>query len=66
MVQARDQETMESTVDQLSYPLTVLTFVVVHFLPDVMHDVLEGALQHELKLMLQHCILSLQYLRVML
>ena len=33
-------------------------------LPDVMHDVLEGALQHELKLLLQHCIFTQNYVQV--
>ena len=33
-------------------------------IPDVMHDVLEGALQHELKLLLKHLILDCHYFRV--
>ena len=33
-------------------------------LPDVMHDVLEGALQHELKLLLKHCIFTQNYVKV--
>ena len=30
-------------------------------LPDVMHNILEGALQHELKLLLQYCIREQHY-----
>ena len=29
--------------------------------PDVMHNVLEGVLQHEVKLVLQHCVDSMKY-----
>ena len=32
--------------------------------PDVMHDVLEGALQREIKLVLQYCIVSKKYFRL--
>ena len=33
-------------------------------LPDIMHDVLEGALQYEMKLLLKYCILEQKYFRV--
>ena len=33
-------------------------------LPDVMHDVLEGALQYELKLLLKYCINDKQFFQV--
>ena len=33
-------------------------------LPDVMHDILEGALQYEVKLLLQYCIREMQYFKV--
>ena len=33
-------------------------------LPDVMHDVLEGCLQYELKLLLRHCINDQHYFQV--
>lgn len=33
-------------------------------LPDVMHDVLEGALQYELKLLLQYCINDRRFFQV--
>ena len=32
--------------------------------PDVMHDVLEGVLQREVKLILQHCVNSMKYFRL--
>ena len=35
-------------------------------LPDIMHDILEGALQHELKLLLQHCVCTQHYVQVSL
>ena len=33
-------------------------------LPDIMHDILEGALKHELKLLLQHCVCTQHYVQV--
>lgn len=33
-------------------------------IPDIMHDVLEGALQHELKLLLKYCIQEKGYFQV--
>ena len=32
--------------------------------PDVMHDVLEGVLQREVKLVLRHCVDSMKYFRL--
>ncbi len=32
--------------------------------PDVMHDILEGSLQLELKLLLKHCIINKRYFTV--
>lgn len=33
-------------------------------LPDIMHDILEGALQHEPKLLLQNCVCTQHYVQV--
>ena len=35
-------------------------------LPDIMHDVLEGALQYELKLLLQYCIKDKRFFQVLI
>ena len=59
------QNSVEYGINSKSILTTLQYFDVCSgaLVPDVMHDVLEGVLQYEAKLLLKHCIFEEEYFR---